>query len=233
MSWTGEPGIMLLSRLVVDAMYLDAAQRALERVREKWQPIEDLHLHIESVLSLYDRAGDAEQDRIFDELLDLASDREDAYERLVGDLATVHVLSAAAAEAHINWRAAQRLERRDNDAFNALTLEGKWLLFARFACQSTFDAGKDPFQSFSQLLRYRNALVHHKPLEEFDHPARYVPKTIRRLGLTLGAAERSLNSVQKMILTLHEMLGEEDESPAFRPGQLLAMRLAPRSEGPR
>lgn len=68
-------------------------------------------------------------------------------------------------EARINLVADQRLAGKALDAFDKLSLEGKWLLLPAMLSGTALDPGKQPFQGFSELVRKRNTLVHPKGAE--------------------------------------------------------------------
>lgn len=159
-----------MTRLAVDAMYLSAARQALSRAEKATKRINKAELKVRSLQFQID--GLCGHDEIFqpenyEKLERLSIGMEDAeygvgdsYGPYLQDLATVHILCAASAEAHINIRGKDLLEGRIWDTFERLSLDGKWLVLPRLIGLSGFMAGAEPFQSFDRLIKWRNNLVH-------------------------------------------------------------------------
>src|SRR5439155_21959892 len=117
---------------------------------------------------------------------------------LLESTAATHIFAAASLEAHINQRAEQRLLKIEFEYFDRLAPDGKWMILSRLLGASSFDAGKEPFQSLVQLMKWRNNLLHHKPLREFWRLGS-VPTFVDKLGLTLRSAERTVRLVPRIV----------------------------------
>jgi hypothetical protein len=128
----------------------------------------------------------------------------DAYGPFLQCLATVHILSAAALEAHINAKA-QELSGRVRDCFERFPLDAKWLLPPRLVGLSGFEPERMPFKGLMSLVRFRNALVHYKRRTEEWQLGR-VPECLANLGLTPEAGRGSVKAVEAMVRSLSRQL---------------------------
>jgi hypothetical protein len=81
------------------------------------------------------------------------------------------ILSVAALEAFINQVAALHLGIWDDEE-ERLNIQTKWILVTRqLASGRTFEKGAEPYQSFRQLVKLRDSLVHPKASEKrFEGP---------------------------------------------------------------
>ncbi len=130
----------------------------------------------------------------------------EAYGPLLQDAAAVHILSAASLEAHINIQAQTHLGGLWKDAFERLSLQGKWLFFPKLIGTKGFDPGAQPFQGFDELIRRRNQLAHYRVIREPWTGS--APGFLGKLGLNIQAAEESLETVRGMISELSTQLKE-------------------------
>jgi hypothetical protein len=194
-----------------DAMYFHAARQAhvraenclkeIENARELWTSLDQ---EWGRILSNYD--GDARS--AYDELEPIAIQLEDAHYRigeahapLLKEIAVVHILCTAALESHIDSVAKEILSGKKQDLFRRLSLEAKWLFLPKISGLSGFDPGREPFQSFSRFLKYRNDLVHYKGLKE-KWIYGSIPQFINQLGLTLDDSRKSILTVVGLISEL-------------------------------
>lgn len=152
-----------------------------------------------------DFSADYEQAAI--EMENICYDLSEAHSQLIRGYALVHILSAAALEAHINALARGRLGGVERDEFLQLSLKAKWIFLPKLLAGFTFNAGAQPFQGFSDLVRYRNDLMHYK-LRAEPWRSGEAPEFLKTLGLTYEAATASFTSATEMIGTLADKLGE-------------------------
>lgn len=133
----------------------------------------------------------------------------EAHGPLLRELAQVHILCAASLEAHINIHAEAMLGKRAWAGFEKMGIDAKWLFLPKIHGLAGFDVGAEPFQSFDQLIKVRNRLVHWKvhrePYDGFEEPASFAKK----LSLTFDSVDRSLSAVKEMVVELSKQLGEE------------------------
>lgn len=204
--------------LRVDAMYFRAACEQ-KRTAESLQPaiesaleaVRDLQHKIDVVRSDYD-ALEPLAIQLEGREYDLAL----AYAPMLAAVGAVHVLAASAAEAHINDSAESHLPRKAWERFERIATESKWLFLPQILGCGSFDVGAEPYQGLTKLFRHRNTLVHYKPRREpWSEPG--VPAFLGDLGLTLEAAEDSLNAVRHAVSALSELLGEAPPSWLSRP----------------
>jgi hypothetical protein len=195
--------------LEVDAMYFHAARQAHARGTASLRAIDRCERRVArheariKALNELLREGRIDQNAHYDELEPLAIQIESlgydvgaAYGILLGNVGTVHILSAAALEAHINIRAERFFSSgRLLQAFERLSLDAKWLLFARVRGLPGFDPGREPFQGFDRLIKTRNKLVHYKTRRELWHGSGVPPQFLVDVGLTIEAAAQSLRAV--------------------------------------
>jgi hypothetical protein len=203
-------------RLDVDAMYLSSAVQAFSRAEKAASRITKaeikrakLHSELKQVSPTDEIPDDGEYEKV--ESISIALENaeygvDEAYGPFLQDLATAQILSAAAAEAHINSRAKVLLEGRLWDAFERLSLDAKWLMLPVLKNIPAFKAGEELFQRLDRVVRYRNGLVHYKARKEpwMNEP----PEFLNKLGLSLEAAEESISSIRSMIAELSKRLGE-------------------------
>jgi hypothetical protein len=128
------------------------------------------------------------------------------YSPFLQSIAVLHFLCVATLETFINITAKSQLDGKTLEKFERISLETKWLFLPRFGGFDGFNPGKEPFQSFSKMIKIRNALVHYKPLKsKWKSPG--IPDFLPKLGLTLEAASASLNSVEQMVRALSDQMG--------------------------
>jgi hypothetical protein len=215
--------------LQADRMYLHAAQEALSRATEAWERVQKAQKEVDDLKAKIDRIEEKYKGgvhKVMEKTEDLCwwlvedanPKLEDAYGPFVAECALVHVSCAAAAEAFINERAAGLLAGAEFDAFDKLPLDGKWLFLPRLVGKTGLDPGKRPLQGLVQVVKYRNALMHHKATREKWEIGCVAPSTLQRLGLCVDAAEKSLRATTKSMKNLSKILGEpgdRDRSVAY------------------
>ncbi|TYP94872.1 hypothetical protein LX73_0162 [Fodinibius salinus] len=132
-------------------------------------------------------------------------------EKYIEHVALVHISSVTSLEAHINEIAQQVLSESDFETFVWKKIKDKWTDLPQEIAQNTFETGRQPFQNFIQLLKFRNALVHHKRDEKLTLE-NIKDNDPNGLGLTIEAAENSLKTVELMINQIHQFLSDNDIS---------------------
>jgi hypothetical protein len=188
--------------------------KGIKKAEGEWRSLEEMEEKIHSryerkFLEDYDEDEDASSQ--YDELEPIYIQMEsahysigEAYAPLIKEIAVVHILCVATLEAHVNSVSAETLKGRDRDQFERLALEAKWLFLPKLLGYRGFDPGRQPYQGFSNLLKYRNELVHYKGLkEEWIYGA--VPQFLRKIGLTIEQAQQSIKCTEGMIRKLCEM----------------------------
>ncbi len=219
------PDKSMKALLLMDALYYHAAQQAYIAAKKTVRGIAKANAVIEKLVAREQRIlvkhGD-DHDKAYDELESVYIQMEgaqhdlgEAHGPLMEHAATVHILSAAALEAHVNAQADSLLGggKVPNggkllEYFDRLPLEGKWLLLPRFLGKRGFDPGAQPFHEFAELVKLRNALVHYK-LKKEDWKSLELPDFIEDLGLNLASAESSLKAAKGMIESLATHLDQE------------------------
>ena len=203
--------------IYADAMYFEAAKRAISMVRKTESAVQRAETRMnqlketeQRILKKYDNdelAAYDELERVCIDMVDYAwPELTNAYSPYIRECAMAHIAAMASLEAHINSKAKTTLSGSSLKSFDTLSLEGKWLFFPRICGSETFDTGAHPFQGFMKSIRIRNTLVHYKP-KVVEWNAEALP-LLERLGLTLAAAENSLESAQGMIRGLADICGE-------------------------
>ena len=206
--------------LQIDAMYFHAARQAHARAEAKLRDIRKAEENWKSLDQKYENVLLKHDDDIhsaYDELEPIAIQMEDAhysigeaYAPLLKEFAVVHILCTATLEAHINSVAKIMLQGKEQDLFQRLSLETKWLFLPKLLGFSGFNPGCEPFQSFARLLRYRNDLIHYKELKE-KWVYGSAPQFINRMGLTIEGSRKSIAAVVRM---LHELAKQRNiDSP--------------------
>ncbi len=204
------------SILHVDIMYFHAARRHLELANESWPHVEKAletlkeldeeweHLHADDDLPL-------EESRL--ERIAISTEHQFetvgfAYAPVLEHIAIVHLLCANCLEATINAIGKDLLTGSMFEEFDKLSLTGKWLFLPKIRELKGFDPGKEPFQSFNRMIKFRNHLTHYRPKKE-DGPAFAVPTFLASLGLTVEDAECSVKVTRKMVGDIHRQLKRE------------------------
>lgn len=119
------------------------------------------------------------------------------------------ILAVAALEAFINQQASQRLGIW-GDHEDRLSLASKWILVPRQIAGSTFNKGREPFQSFAKLLRLRNHLVHPGSAEKrFVGPLGGLMASFYRPEWDVQVADgrRACVVARQMLIQFHELVG--------------------------
>jgi hypothetical protein len=212
--------------LAVDAMYFHAARqahakgvasmrrinRAQGRASRQQERIDAWNRSFEE--GLVDRFVHVEKvEPLAIQMDGLEHDLGAAHGILLSNVGTVHILSVAALEAHINMRGEDFFASgRLLEAFERLSLDAKWLLFPRLRGLTGFDTGSEPFQGFDRLIKFRNRLVHYKTRRELWHGGAAPPQFLLDLGLTIEASAQSLAAVEGMTAELARQLGESPPS---------------------
>jgi hypothetical protein len=199
------PPITAHLSLMVDAMYLNAAEQAFERatkggsaVEKAMRKVERLNQRREGILEKHNGNSHAAYDELEPISIQLESAEYDlgvAHAPILQALALVHILAAGALEAHINGRGIERLSGKHFELFEKFSLEAKWITLPKLLGLTGFDVGAEPFQSFSRLVKLRNALVHYKSKRE-DWIPPGVPVFLAELGLTPDEAEKSIKAAK-------------------------------------
>lgn len=180
---------------------IDKAQKYYETLRNKEHVI--LKKHEWDV-----HCSGNELEPIYIQLEGAEDDLGKSYGPFLQSLAATHILSAASLETHINIQAKSLLTAKVLDLFEPFSLEAKWLFLSKLIDGIGFNPGKEPFQSFSALVKFRNKLVHYKDqTEEWVSPG--VPTFLEKIGLTLEAGRRSIKCVEEMIVALSKQLKAE------------------------
>lgn len=202
----------------VDAMYYHAARQAQVRAGCSEQKINEIKTRWDSLDKAYEETLKKYGDNIttgYDELEPIAIQLSNVHDELgyvyaplLKEVSIVHILCVATLEAHINSVARDLLNRSDLNHFKDLRLISKWRFLPKLVGLPGFDAGKEPFQGFSRLLKFRNKLVHHKgSKEKWVYGA--APHFIEELGLTFADSQNSTKSTEAMISELAQRRGIE------------------------
>ncbi len=144
--------------LMVDAMYLNAAEQAFERatkgrgtVEKAMGKVERLNQRRDYILEKHNGNSHAAYDELEPISICLESAENDlgvAHAPVLQALALVHILAAGALEAHINGQGIERLPGKHFELFEELSLEAKWITLPKLLGLTGFDVGAEPFQSF-------------------------------------------------------------------------------------
>jgi len=210
--------IHFFSVLDVDAMFYQSAVNSLAEAKKNKN---DAEIHENQLVELpwWDQyvawdSGDEIDVGLSKEQIEIIEGIQEkarvASSRFLQATATTHIFCVAALEAHINKIASSFIKPKMFDHYEKLSIEGKWLFLPRFlgGDRDGFDPGHQPYQDFSQLIKFRNALVHYKgkkiPYFISDSTAIYKP-----LGLTLEEASKSVDATKKMILKLAEIMQKD------------------------
>ena len=197
-----------------DALYYGAARASLERARASVTRIQAVEKELTSLLEREQQAKKEEDERTLEslaiQLVDgLDYEMCDAYSPYVEGIALTHILACACLEAHINLRAKAVLSGQRLEHFDRLALKGKWLLLPSLVGKPGLDPSREPFQSFDELVGYRDKLVHAKPKVEPWEIAR-PPAFLLSLGLAIDLGEKSLATASAMLRELSRQLGEDE-----------------------
>ena len=190
-------------------MYYRAACRAFEAGASAKASIaqqESIVTDLQEQFGSFEESSD-KQESLAIRIEDAESILGEKYGPALQGFAATHILCAAALEGHINGRAEFSLSSIAWHQFEKVSLQGKWLFFPWSQGLRGFDAGSEPYQSFSQLVKHRNKLVHYRTERE-DWKPPGVPEFIERLGLTEEAAAGSLTAVRGMVTELAKQLNE-------------------------
>lgn len=208
--------LRLFTILRADAMYFDAAVRALESAKESISGIDAARSTVDRTLESMEqveaepgiKANHAEFERLAIAMESYEAGLSAAYGPFLQSLASVHLLSAASIEAYINDRGRDRLSGREWDAFEKCPLEAKWIFFTRvFARGGGFACGVEPMQGLARLVKRRNDLVHLKPRrEEWSRGPGSIPPCVERLGLTEAFAQDSVDTARRLITDLSTVI---------------------------
>ncbi|MFX1521792.1 MAG: hypothetical protein ACFFCD_17945, partial [Promethearchaeota archaeon] len=185
------------------------AKTGVDQAHTAWSELEEKE---QEILARYD--GDAfaaynDIEPIAIQMDGMHTDLEIAYKPYLEHIALTHILCASSLEAHINLRAKDLLAGQNYNHFDRLTLEGKWLFYPKLIGAPGFNAGEEPFQSLSKLVKNRNALIHFKGKKE-EWKMGEMPSFIRKLYLDLENAEKSINAVKGMVKALATQLKEDE-----------------------
>jgi hypothetical protein len=215
---SGQARAPMMVSLALDAVYFHSAKHFLEAM----PAFEDGYARYRSEIEkgireleeLEAKYADDEPGAGYDEMephcvkldRDFESFEAEAYP-YIRTVATVHLLSVACLEAHINIKAERSLTGYQFTEFDKLSLTGKWLFYPKLMSVEPFDPAREPFQSFKRLVGIRNVPVHYKERRE-GWRGYEVPQFIDSLGLTKAGAERSLQTAERMIRELSSLQQE-------------------------
>lgn len=212
--------IKFYTTLQIDVMYYHAAQQNYATARNYETSINKANADYVALLEDWrilkegiNEGEDATDVYPEQEALAFAMDNQEyeigrAHGPFLQCLAAVHILCAASLEAFINDKAKDALPGKLFDNFDKVSLEGKWLFLPRLMNKSSYDPATQPFQGFVELIKYRNGLVHYKSKREEVASPSEIPEFINKLGLSLAAANNSLNTVKGMIDEYYRQQGE-------------------------
>jgi hypothetical protein len=203
-------------RLAMDALYFHAAIEAFKeakssdiRVKDTSQKLESISKDVETVYTSCSGDQQERNDRIdplrreYQAVLD---ERDTAYRQYLQSLAIIHILCAASLENFIYSLSKNKCSRVWFNNFKKLSLEGKWLLLPKILALEGFNPGEQPFQAFSDLVGFRNELIHFK-----EHKEEWVigetPSFLKKIGLTLDLAENSISCVRKLVSEVSKQMG--------------------------
>jgi hypothetical protein len=214
-----------LSILRVDLMYFSAARRCHEQAKSAMPVAEAEAKRLEVLwkksVEIENRPypNDREEENSFDystemERISIAIENQGqsvgfAYAPILENIAMTHLLCGACLEAHINQKAEQLLSSREFEDFDRMTITGKWLFLPKILGHAGFDPGNEPFQSFDQLIKWRNKLAHYKELRESWSMRYPVPEFLTKLGLTVPQAEKSHQATRAIVHALARQLNDE------------------------
>jgi hypothetical protein len=211
-----EGSIRSYTILHVEIMFFHAARRHLELAKEGWSPVKkalkDLDKHHDQWARLH-ADDDVPLDDSRFERIAISTDRQFetvgfAYAPVLEHIAIVHLLCANCLEATINGLGKDVLSGSMLDEFDKLSLAGKWLFLPKICALNGFDPGKEPFQSFSRMVKFRNSLTHYRPKKEGGFTY-VVPTFLASLGLTIEDAETSVKTTRRMVGDIHKQLNRE------------------------
>ncbi len=207
------------THLLIDALYFHAARQAhsraiktqkkIVRTEKKWASLEAKEERILAKHNNDQYEASDELEPVYIDFSNVHYEIGESYAPLLKEVATVHILTTATLEAFINKIAKLQLKGKNLDHFEKISIEAKWLFLPKILGLPGFELGKQPFQRFSNLMKYRNNLVHYKGLKE-KWEFGGVPKFIRKLGLTLHDSEDSIKAVQELTKQLSQQLGYDD-----------------------
>jgi hypothetical protein len=204
------------SILHVEVMFFHAARRHLELVKHGWPPVAKALDGLKKLDSQWECLQADDNVRLDDDRFErIAISTEHqfetvgfAYAPVLEHIAIVHLLCANCLEATINAIGKDLLNGSMFEEFDKLSLTGKWLFLPKIQKLEGFDPGKDPFQSFSRMVKFRNFLTHYRPKKE-SGPGFAVPTFLASLGLTVEDAESSVKVTRKMVGEIHKQLKRE------------------------
>ncbi len=207
-----------ITELLIDAMYYLTAQQNYENAKSCIKKIKAAENRLHKLQSKFDNITEKYENDFASEykkLEPICIQMEDAeyeigaaYGFQIQHIASIHILCSASLEAYINFQGQKLLKGKHWENFEPMTLETKWLFLPRLVGAVGFDPGKNPFQKFSKMIRYRNQLVHYKrKKEKWKSPG--IPEFVKKLGLTFECAGDSLSAVKEMILFFCDSFGEE------------------------
>lgn len=195
-------------------MFFHAARRHLGLAKEDWSAVEKEIEELRKLDEQWERLR-ADDVQLNDSRIERnAISTEHQFETVgfaiapvLEHLATVHLLCVNCLEATINSIGEDLLNGSMFEEFDNLSLKGKWLFLPKLRQTEGFDPGKEPFQSFNRMIKFRNSLTHYRPKKEDFAYA--VPSFLASLGLTVEDAENSVKVTRKMVGDIHEQFKRE------------------------
>jgi hypothetical protein len=200
--------------LRLDAVYYHSAKAHLKSAIDNYPPLKEVLDQIYTIdeklkeIELIYQGTDGLYDKTESFCIQLDSfygEMRDKYSPIIQDLALVHILNLLCLEAFINIIASQELNPKSMlIEFDKLNIEGKWLFLSKILGKTdTFNKGEEPYQTFTKIVKWRNALVHFKGKD--DEWRGYLPPTFfESLGLTIESAEKSCLATTNMIREICE-----------------------------
>jgi hypothetical protein len=194
-----------------EELYFRAAQQALEQAASLRTDVlaEGQDYSLEGLLWLaeaYDLGDEVDPDIDVRDFDTLADSLRAALDRFTLAVASVDVFTVMTMEAHINSIADQRFGNSTQILFDRLSLDGKWLFLPQLVgVGEVFDTGGEPFQSFKQLIRRRNGIVHRKGegrtviLRATASPDEYMAPKLLTAECGLRAAGSMVNALAKAL----------------------------------
>jgi hypothetical protein len=139
--------------------------------------------------------------------------------QLAQRVGTAIVFSALTLEAFINQQFGQHPETIEViKEERGISLPSKWILLPwLLGGGKTFARGAEPFQKFSELVRFRNTIFHFNPTGAVDNSKPH-KQFFSSLMKDVELGKSYFNVVEKMIRKLHELTDGKTEIPGFLGG---------------
>jgi hypothetical protein len=208
------------TRLATDALYYAIAVRALDEAQAAEAELLPRIKRFNSLIQKEERAERIKNEgKRVNALEELAIQIEDgargeveaSFRPLIENIVVTHIMCVACLEAYINIVAKDSFGGKCLDYFERLPLEAKWLYMPSLMNKAVLDPGREPFQSFSMLIKIRDKLIHYKPTFE-DYEGKLFPGYVDELHLSVSAGELSVNLVPKLVEAICTQIGRRPPS---------------------